>query len=51
MILTWVLPYLNALQAFSLIFLAMPVSLRTFIGTFFSLSLLTLILKIFTTRT
>lgn len=46
-----VIPYLNALRAFLLIYASMPLALRSFIDTFICISLMGLILKLLTTRT
>ena len=46
-----VVPYLNAAQAFTSIFLLMPVSLRSFFTTMFCIYLVSVILKLLTTRT
>lgn len=46
-----VIPYLNALRAFTLMFTQMPVSLRSFFSTFLCIALCGFILKILTTRT
>lgn len=46
-----VIPYLNALRAFVLIYSQMPLSLRSFIETFICIALMTFVLRILTTRT
>lgn len=46
-----VIPYLNALRAFLLIYASMPVSFQYFINTFIAIALLSFVFRILTTRT